>query len=191
MAHVNAQPIPLAMLAPSAPAFLVAVCDRAMAKDPAARRPSAAALARLLRVPGPVPVGEAAAATRPLPVAAAAPATRRVPAVLAAAPPGRPARRRPRRRGLLVALLLAGWSWPGCRRWPARHSRGRRTGPARHSWHRSPTRREPGPSRPRPTRPAATSPTRRTATRAARADPAMATAAPAEPDRRPGQAALR
>jgi eukaryotic-like serine/threonine-protein kinase len=79
MAHVNARPAPLGLVAPSAPPTLVAACEHALAKDPAARPPSAAAFARLLRSPAPD-----ADTTRPRP-----------------AP-------RARRRGLLVALLLAG-----------------------------------------------------------------------------------
>jgi len=73
MAHVHAHPEPLALAAPSAPPFLVAACEQAMAKDPSARPPSAAAFAELVR------------AQRP--------------------GPGLPATRR---RGLLVALLVAG-----------------------------------------------------------------------------------
>jgi serine/threonine protein kinase len=85
MAHVTARPVPLALVAPSTPPSLVAACEHALAKDPAARPPSAAAFARRLRAPAP-----AAPATLPLPLAS---------------PPPRP---RSRRRGLLVALLLAG-----------------------------------------------------------------------------------
>jgi serine/threonine protein kinase len=86
MAHINADPVPLAMVAPTAPPSLVAACEQAMAKDPAARPRSAAAFARLVAGPGPAP-----AVTRPL----------------RAAPPGtRP--RRARWRGLLVALVVAG-----------------------------------------------------------------------------------
>jgi serine/threonine-protein kinase len=70
MAHVNAEPVPLALAAPSTPPSLAAACERAMAKDPAARPRSAAAFARLVTDPGP-------------------------------APPTR-------RRGLLVALVVAG-----------------------------------------------------------------------------------
>ena len=84
-AHVTARPVPLALVAPSTPPSLVAACEHALAKDPAARPPSAAAFARLLRAPAP-----AAAATRPLPLASQFP------------------RPRSRRRGLLVALLLVG-----------------------------------------------------------------------------------
>jgi eukaryotic-like serine/threonine-protein kinase len=100
MAQVNAQPTPLGLVAPSAPPSLVAACEQAMVKDPAARPPSAAAFARLLRSPA-----DASPVTRPLPAAAVPALTRPVP--LAAVAP--PARRRPRsrRRGLLVALLLA------------------------------------------------------------------------------------
>ncbi|HEY6709361.1 MAG TPA: serine/threonine-protein kinase [Actinomycetota bacterium] len=99
MAHINADPVPLAMVAPSVPPSLAAACQQAMAKDPAARPRSAAAFARLVAAPGPAP-----AATRPLPRVSAAPAT--VPLRAAASPPPRP--RRARRRGLLVALVVAG-----------------------------------------------------------------------------------
>ena len=92
MAHVNATPPPLGRAAPSAPPSLVAACSHALAKDPSSRPSSAAAFAQLVRDPGipspatlPLPVGGAATApTRPLP------------------------RPRSRRRGLVVALLLAG-----------------------------------------------------------------------------------
>ena len=92
MAHVNATPPPLGRAAPSAPPSLVAACSHALAKDPSSRPPSAAAFAQLVRNPGapspptlPLPVGGAATVpTRPLP------------------------RPRSRRRGLVVALLLAG-----------------------------------------------------------------------------------
>ena len=99
MAHVNADPVPLAMVAPSVPPHLAAACRQAMAKDPAARPRSAAAFARLVADPGSAP-----AATRPLRRVTAAPAT--VPLRAAASPPPRP--RRARRRGLLVALVVAG-----------------------------------------------------------------------------------
>ena len=62
MAHVNAHPEPLGLVAPSAPPFLVAACEQAMAKDPAARPRSPAAFARLLRSPA-----DAAPAARPVP----------------------------------------------------------------------------------------------------------------------------
>jgi eukaryotic-like serine/threonine-protein kinase len=84
MAQVNARPAPLALVAPATPPALAAACEHALAKDPAARPPSAAAFARLLRAPAP-----AAPATRPLPL------------------PSQFPRPRSRRRGLLVALLLA------------------------------------------------------------------------------------
>jgi serine/threonine-protein kinase len=87
MAQVNARPTPLDRVAPSTPAFLVAACGHALAKDPAARPPSAAAFARLLRARDGVPVAPATTATLPGPPAG---------------------RRRRSRRGLLVALLLTG-----------------------------------------------------------------------------------
>jgi serine/threonine protein kinase len=100
MAHVHAHPAPLAVAAPSAPPFLVAACEQAMAKDPSARPLSAAAFGQLIRAqrPGPRPT-----ATRPLPLPAAVAST--VPTLPRVA--GR-RRSRSRRRGLLVALLLAG-----------------------------------------------------------------------------------
>jgi serine/threonine-protein kinase len=49
MAHVHARPAPLRAVAPQVPPALAAACEHAMAKDPAARPPSAAALAALLR----------------------------------------------------------------------------------------------------------------------------------------------
>jgi eukaryotic-like serine/threonine-protein kinase len=99
MAQVNAQPAPLGLAAPSAPPSLVAACEQAMAKDPAARPRSAAAFARLLGSPA-----DAWPVTRPLPAAPVPAVTRPVP-LAAVSPPAR--RPRPRRRGLLVALLLA------------------------------------------------------------------------------------
>jgi eukaryotic-like serine/threonine-protein kinase len=105
MAHVNADPPSLLQAAPSTPAFLAAACHQALAKDPSARPASAAALARLVRG-----LGLGSGATRPLPLPASAvttPLTASAPAV--PAPQPRAGRRpRTRRRGLLVALLLAG-----------------------------------------------------------------------------------
>jgi serine/threonine-protein kinase len=102
MAHVNASPPSLREVAPATPPFLVAACHQAMAKDPSARPPSAAAFANLVQ-------GEdrGSTSTRPLRVAAA-PVPGATPAV--PAPPLRSGLRRPRprRRRLLVALLLAG-----------------------------------------------------------------------------------
>ena len=49
MAHVHARPAPLGGVAPGVPPALAAACERALAKDPAARPPSAAAVAALLR----------------------------------------------------------------------------------------------------------------------------------------------
>jgi serine/threonine protein kinase len=99
MAHVHAHPDPLALAAPSAPLFLVAACEQAMAKDPSARPLSAAAFGQLVRDQRP---GPGLPATRPLPL----------PAAVASNEPTPPAagrrRSRSRRRGLLVALLVAG-----------------------------------------------------------------------------------
>jgi len=58
MAHVHARPAPLGGVAPRVPPALAAACERALAKDPAARPPSAAAVAALLRstvAAGPAP----------------------------------------------------------------------------------------------------------------------------------------
>ena len=100
MAHVHAHPAPLALAAPSAPPSLVAACEQAMAKDPSARPPSAAAFAQLVRARRPAP-----ASLRPArsPGLSPRPAPDRFPCPR---PAGR--RSRSRRRGLLVALLLAG-----------------------------------------------------------------------------------
>jgi serine/threonine protein kinase len=104
MAHVHARPIPLGEVAPHVPAALAAACHRALAKDPAARPSSAAALAALLRATvtsGPPPAGA------PTPV--------HVPSAVAGAPTSRGGVARERRRrgawvvaaALLLAALLA------------------------------------------------------------------------------------
>jgi eukaryotic-like serine/threonine-protein kinase len=85
MAHLHARPTPVRLVVPSAPSFLVAACEQAMARDPSAR-PSAAAFARFVRAGGPVPVPPT---TLPLPPAGAG-------------------RHHSLRRGLPIALLLAG-----------------------------------------------------------------------------------
>ena len=107
MAHVNADPPSLLQAASSTPPFLVAACHQALGKDPSARPAPAATFAELVR--GPVP---GLGATRPLPLPASlvtAPATSPVsPAPVPVPPPLARRRPRPRRRGLLVALLLAG-----------------------------------------------------------------------------------
>ncbi|HET9556519.1 MAG TPA: serine/threonine-protein kinase [Actinomycetota bacterium] len=99
MAHVHAHPAPLALAAPSAPPFLVAACEQAMARDPSARPPSASTFAQLVRAKRP---GPGLPATRPLPLPAAVASKVPTPPVA-----GR-RRSRSRRRGLLVALLVAG-----------------------------------------------------------------------------------
>jgi hypothetical protein len=144
MAHINADPVPLALAAPSAPPSLVAACEQAMAKDPAARPPSAAAFARLMAAPGPArsagagvtravgapaPLGFTRALGAPAPLGWWAPVTRTRQLwgpIREGSRPGRRGRRavhtprirarravhtpriRPRRRGLLVALVVAG-----------------------------------------------------------------------------------
>ena len=79
MAHVHAQPAPLRSVAPQVPPALAAGCEQALAKDPAARPPSAAALAALLRstmpsaptpaprLPGPAAAGSPTAVLPPSP----------------------------------------------------------------------------------------------------------------------------
>jgi eukaryotic-like serine/threonine-protein kinase len=113
MAHINADPVPLAMVAPSVPRSLVAACEQAMAKDPVARPRPAAAFARLVADPGPAPAPTrplgrapfAGSTTRPLGRAPASPPAT-VPLGATAAPGSRP--RPARRRGVLVALVVAG-----------------------------------------------------------------------------------
>ena len=185
MAHVNAHPEPLGLVAPSAPPFLVAACEQAMAKDPAARPRSAAALARLLRSPA-----DAAPATRPVPAAAVPPVTRPppLPAATSTAPlavswPGRH-RPRSRRRGLLVALLLAVTALAALPAFAGGWSRGSGSGPRRRSPPRSPTpphrptSRPPGP----PTNPARRPPpTSRWPTTSPTGAPTTPTTTPAAP----------
>jgi eukaryotic-like serine/threonine-protein kinase len=75
MAHVHAHPAPLRSVAPRVPPALAAACEHALAKDPAARPPSAAALAALLRAavptdrppphPGPATAGSPTAVLPP------------------------------------------------------------------------------------------------------------------------------
>jgi hypothetical protein len=121
MAHINADPVPLAMVAPSVPPHLAAACRQAMAKDPAARPRSAAAFARLVAAPGPAPSGADVTRTlgAPAPLGPRAPVTRTRRLwgpIREGSPPGRRGRRavhtpriQPRRgRGLLVALVVAG-----------------------------------------------------------------------------------
>jgi hypothetical protein len=100
MAHVNADPPSLRQAVPSAPSFLVAACHQALAKDPSDRPSSAAVLAELIQAPD-----GGSGTTRDLPLAGAASAV--TAAMPAPAPRAGPRRPRPR-RGLLVALLLAG-----------------------------------------------------------------------------------
>jgi serine/threonine protein kinase len=118
MAQVHAQPPPLGAVAPSVPPALAAACERALAKDPAARPPSAAALAALLRStlpagptppqPVPTPAGSPSP-THPPPAAPAAPTTlgSRTTGRLGPRGTGRgPAAPRVRRGALVATLLL-------------------------------------------------------------------------------------
>jgi eukaryotic-like serine/threonine-protein kinase len=120
LAHINADPVPLAMVAPSVPPALVAACEQAMAKDPAARPASAAAFARLVADPGPARSGADITRTLQLwgpfgPRAPVIPNLRQWGPIREGSPPGRRGRRavhtpriQARRRGLLVALVVAG-----------------------------------------------------------------------------------
>ena len=158
MAHVHALPAPLALAAPSTPPSLVAACEQAMAKDPSARPPSAAAFAQLVRARRP---GPGLPATRPLPLPAAlrprwprACRRRRWPDAAGPVPParaaGRPAAGRggagrpagPRRRVAAVGRGAArdAVRRPGPRRLPPGGRAGQGTTPA------------PSPRRGRPTR---------------------------------------
>jgi uncharacterized membrane protein YgcG len=135
MAHVHARPASLGAVAPHVPPALAAVCERALAKDPAARPPSAVILAALLRAtvaagpgagrpalpvePTPAPVPAAAlAATAPVrrqPAAVGAPTPVHPQAAAVGAPTTHGAAGRVRRRrgarmaaaALLLAALLA------------------------------------------------------------------------------------
>jgi tRNA A-37 threonylcarbamoyl transferase component Bud32 len=73
-AHVHNTPPPLASLAPGVPPAMAAVCERALAKDPAARPPSAGALAAQLTAA--LAVRAPAPSTAPPPRAAPAMAAR-------------------------------------------------------------------------------------------------------------------
>ena len=130
MAHVHAHPAPLALAAPSAPPFLVAACEQAMAKDPSARPPSAAAFAQLVRDQRP---GPALPATRPLPLPAAvasnAPTRCRWPGAAGPAPAG---------AGCWSPCWWPGRCWPPCRSSAAGCSRGPGNGSRRRSSSRSP-----------------------------------------------------
>jgi eukaryotic-like serine/threonine-protein kinase len=135
-AHAVNPPPPLALFAPHAPAAMVAVCERALAKDPAARPPSAGAFAaqlsaalatpapsatRVRGAPGAAPARPGEGSARPgavpawrLPAAAAARlGSATEPVWPPAAPNGgrrpsrAPARARPRWRALLLALTAA------------------------------------------------------------------------------------
>jgi eukaryotic-like serine/threonine-protein kinase len=136
MAHVHAHPAPLPAVAPQKiPPMLATACERALAKDPAARPPSAAALAALLRAtvaaaPAPrhaapaepaaaarAPVAAGVTAAAPTPVhppapASGAPTLVHQPAAVAPSGRGTAARARPRRvawvaAAVLLAVLLA------------------------------------------------------------------------------------
>jgi serine/threonine protein kinase len=102
MAHVHGRPVPLREAAPAVPPALAAACEQALAKDPAARPPSAANFAARLRssltgpptltLPPPAAASPDAAPTATLPPPAAGAG---LPA-LAAASPTSPTDRLPR-----------------------------------------------------------------------------------------------
>jgi len=120
-AHVQQQPPPLAEAAPGVPPMLVALCERAMSKDPEARPAPAAALARSLVevmggmagtviAPAPPDADRTRALTPPpgTAVLPAAPATAVLaPAPPASGPPAGPSRPRRDRAGLVVGLAIA------------------------------------------------------------------------------------
>jgi uncharacterized membrane protein YgcG len=114
MAHLHARPAPLGAVAPRVPPALAAACERALAKDPAARPPSAAALAALLRstvAPGPVPrplvpAGPAAPAEAGTPTPVHPPAPLHRPAASGAPTTRGAAAGVRRRRGAWVAAAL-------------------------------------------------------------------------------------
>jgi len=101
MAHVHARPTPLGAVAPQVPPALAAACERALAKNPAARPPSAAALAALLRStvtagppprhPGPAEAGTPTPVHPPAPVLGATAPVHRPAAAGASTPVHSPA----------------------------------------------------------------------------------------------------
>jgi eukaryotic-like serine/threonine-protein kinase len=137
MAHVHAQPAPLRSVAPQVPPALAAACEQALAKDPAARPPSAAALAALLRstmpsaptpaalLPGPAAAGSPTAVLPPSPaldagmralapaagMGAPTPVPSPAPTDGAATPAHRPAAIRDARRGRRAATIARRGAW--------------------------------------------------------------------------------
>jgi eukaryotic-like serine/threonine-protein kinase len=124
MAHVHAHPAPLRSVAPQVPPALAAACEHALAKDPAARPPAAAALAALLRstvAPAPTPAprrpgpATAGSPTAVLPPAPALDATPPVPSPAPTAGAAAPVHRRAairgvrRTRGAATAARRGAW----------------------------------------------------------------------------------
>jgi serine/threonine protein kinase len=180
MAHINADPVPLALAAPSAPPSLVAACEQAMARDPPpGRLPRPRSPAwwrpRFRPRPGPMPPAPSAPprpsappcpSAPPGPSAPPRPSDRGQPSpgpASCGAPSGRVAHWAREGAGLSTppgsghggGACWLPWWWPGrcwrrCRRWPAGCCRGPAGGPRSRSPPGCPA--SPSPARERRTR---------------------------------------
>jgi eukaryotic-like serine/threonine-protein kinase len=140
-AHLHDPPLPVRRLAPGVPPRLAEACEAALAKDPAGRPSSAAALATRLRAgardgrarvvpdPGPAPAAGDPEPTRAMSSAPAAPPAAPTVQVTAA----RLVWKRHRRRVsvLLAAVLVALLAVAGARELGSRRQGGGQAGPAR------------------------------------------------------------